>query len=69
MLAKVRMGRTQIIYNHLLKNVETSMCIACQEQYRVKHIGVNCKDLKLTGKQYYQLNNLKSSSRKPIYPK
>lgn len=47
MMAILCMAHTQIIHNHLLKNEEPSVSIACQKQYIMEHVQVDCGDINL----------------------
>ena len=58
-LARLRIGHTQITHNYLLKNEEPPICTACEEQFTVKHILLNCIDLSQIQAKHYQANNLK----------
>ena len=58
-LARLRIGHTHITHSHLLKGEDAPVCPTCKVHLTIKHILLNCNNLKHIRTKYYQARNLR----------
>ena len=58
-LTRIRIGHSYTTHAFLLKGEDPPECVACQESYTIKHILLECADLALIRRRFYNVNSLK----------
>ena len=58
-LTLLRIGHTFITHAFLLKDEDWPMCIPCQEPFSVKHVLLDCTDLRFIRSRFYRVSSLK----------
>ena len=64
MLSRLRTGHIKTTYSCLLAAKQQPMCYACQTEYTVKHILIECTDLAHIRETFYSTNGTKELIQK-----
>ena len=57
-LNRLRIGHSYVTHNYLLKNEDPPFCYACDQNFTVKHILLECCDFLHIRNKYYKANDL-----------
>ena len=58
-ISRCRIGHTRLTHSYLLKREEAPKCIPCDEHFNVKHVLLDCQDLKYIRDKHFKVNSLK----------
>jgi hypothetical protein len=56
---RCRIGHTKITHSYLLTNDNAAFCVACNENFTVKHFLLECHDFSQARNRFYCVNSLK----------
>ena len=65
-LNRLHIGHSYLIHSFILRKEEASVCVACDTVITVKHILVECADLMVIRKKYFEEKSLYSLFRNVI---
>ena len=57
-LNRLRIGHSYVTHNYLLKSEDPPFCYACDQNFTIKHILIECSDFLQIRSKYYRANDL-----------